>query len=60
MPSWLRMRAEFRERAEGFVNAGFVDGRDDFYYLSRFRFSATATSKAMGATVQLQDARVGN
>lgn len=60
LPPWLRVRGEFRERAEGFVNAGFVDGRDDIYYLSRFRFNATATSKAMAATVQLQDARVGN
>ena len=60
MPPWLRVRGEFRERAEGFVNAGFVDGRDDLYYLSRFRFNATATSKAMAATVQLQDARVGD
>ena len=54
------MRGEFRERAEGLVNSGFVDGRDDLYYLSRFRFNATATGKAMAATVQLQDARVGN
>jgi hypothetical protein len=60
MPAWLRVRGEFRERAEGFVNSGFVDGRDDLYYLSRFRFNATATGKAMAATVQLQDARVGN
>jgi hypothetical protein len=60
MPPWLRVRGEFRERAEGFVNSGFVDGRDDLYYLSRFRFNATATSKAVAATVQLQDARVGN
>ena len=60
MPPWLRVRGEFRERAEGFVNSGFVDGRDDLYYLSRFRFNATAASKPMAATVQLQDARVGN
>jgi len=60
MPPWLRVRGEFRERAEGVVNSGFVDGRDDLYYLSRFRFNAAATGKAMAATVQLQDARVGN
>ena len=41
MPAWLRVRGEFRERVEGFVNSGFVDGRDDLYYLSRFRFNAT-------------------
>ena len=59
MPSWLRLRAEFRERVEGFANAGFVDGRDDVYYLSRFRLNATLTGKSIGATVQVQDARVG-
>lgn len=59
MPPWLRVRGEFRERAEGFDNAGFVGSRDDLYYLSRFRFTATATGKMIAATVQLQDARVG-
>jgi hypothetical protein len=60
MPNWLRVRAEFRERAEGFSNGGFVDGRDDAYYLSRVRFTATATSKAAAATIQVHDARVGD
>jgi hypothetical protein len=60
MPSWLRLRAEFRERAEGFDNSGFVESRDDVYYLSRFRFTAAATGKTIAATVQLQDARVGD
>ena len=60
MPSWLRVRGEFRERVEGFENAGFVGGRDDTYFLSRFRFTATATGKVVGATVQMQDARVGD
>jgi hypothetical protein len=58
MPAWLRVRGEFRERVEGFSNSGFVDGRDDLYYLSRFRFNATATSAMIAATVQVQDARV--
>jgi hypothetical protein len=31
MPSWLRVRGEFRERFEGIQGAGFVDGRDDTY-----------------------------
>jgi hypothetical protein len=60
MPSWLRVRGEFRERVEGFENAGFVSGRDDTFFLSRFRFTATATSKVVAATVQVQDARVGD
>jgi hypothetical protein len=60
MPGWLRVRGEFRERAEGFSNAGFVDGRDDAYFLSRVRFTATATSKRVAGTMQVQDARVGD
>jgi hypothetical protein len=59
MPSWLRVRGEFRERVEGFSNAGFVDERDDSYFLSRLRFTATATGKNVAATVQVHDARVG-
>jgi hypothetical protein len=60
MPGWLRVRGEFRERAEGFSNAGFVDGRDDAYYLSRVRFTATATGKVVAGTIQVHDARVGD
>ena len=60
MPSWLRVRGEFRERAEGVVNGGFDSGRDDVYYLSRFRFSAVMTGKAVSATIQVHDARVGD
>jgi hypothetical protein len=60
MPSWLRMRGEFRERVEGLVNSGFASERDDVYYLSRFRFTTTLTSRAVNATIQLHDARVGD
>jgi Alginate export len=60
LPGWLRVRAEFRERAESFSNAGFVEGRDDTYYLSRVRFTATATAAMVAGTVQLHDARVGD
>jgi hypothetical protein len=60
MPSWLRVRGEFRERVEGFDNAGFVDGRDDTFFLSRVRLTATATGKTVAATVQVHDARVGD
>src|SRR5262245_35207185 len=59
MPSWLRVRGEFRERVEGFDNSGFVESRDDMYYLSRLRLNATVTRKSLAATVQVQDARVG-
>ncbi len=58
LPSWLRVRGEFRERAEGTENAGFNDARDDLYYLSRLRLNVTATSKYVVGTVQAQDARV--
>lgn len=60
LPPWLRLRAEFRERVEGFANAGFVDGRDDMYYLSRLRLNATLTGKSIGTVVQVHDARVGD
>ena len=59
LPGWLRVRGEFRERVEGFDNAGFNPARDDMYYLSRFRFNVATTSKYVGTTVQVQDARVG-
>ena len=59
LPAWLRVRGEFRERLEGISNAGFVDERDDAYFLSRVRLTATATGAHVAATVQVQDARVG-
>jgi hypothetical protein len=59
LPSWMRVRGEFRERMEGFDGAGFVDDREDLYWLSRFRFNATITpSKAFSFQAQVQDARV--
>lgn len=61
LPSWLRVRGEFRERIEGFQGAGFVGGRDDAYALSRFRFNATvAPSPMFNVQVQAQDARVAD
>jgi hypothetical protein len=60
MPSWLRVRGEFRERVEGFDNSGFVEGRDDTFFLSRVRLTATATGSNVAATVQVHDARVGD
>jgi hypothetical protein len=59
MPSWLRVRGEFRERVEGFENSGFVSGRDDAYALSRVRLNATITaSKSLSFQANVQDARV--
>src|SRR5206468_11023537 len=45
MPSWLRVRGEFRERVERSDNAGFADGRDDTFLLSRVRLTAVATAR---------------
>jgi hypothetical protein len=59
MPSWLRVRGEFRERVEGFENGGFVADRDDSYALSRVRLNATITaSKSLSFQANVQDARV--
>jgi hypothetical protein len=61
MPGWLKVRGEFRERFEGIENAGFVEGRDDSYWLSRFRLNATITaSPTLSFQVQGQDARVAD
>jgi hypothetical protein len=61
LPNWLRVRGEFRERVEGFEGSGFVEGRDDSYWLSRFRLNATLTASPMLAfQVQAQDARVAD
>ena len=59
LPSWLRVRGEFRERFEGFENSNFIEGRDDAYALSRFRFNIAATAnKHLAFQVNLHDARV--
>ena len=59
LPAWLRVRGEFRERLEGVDSAGFNAAREDLYYLSRFRLSATvAPARALSFQVQAQDARV--
>lgn len=59
LPGWLRVRGEFRGRLEGFEGAGFVAGRDDLYWLNRFRLNATLTaSPILSFQIQAQDARV--
>jgi hypothetical protein len=59
LPSWLRVRGEFRERLEGFKGGNFVDGRDDAYALSRVRFNVAVTaSKHLAFQANVHDARV--
>jgi hypothetical protein len=59
LPSWIRVRGEFRERIEGFDGLGFNDAREDVYYLSRLRLNATVIpSRLLSFQVQAQDARV--
>ena len=61
MPSWLRVRGEFRERFEGFENGNFIEGRDDAYALSRFRFNVAVTANQhLAFQANLQDARVAD
>jgi Alginate export len=61
LPSWLRVRGEFRERFEGFEGSGFVEDRDDAYALSRVRLNATITpSKYLSFQANVQDARVAD
>ncbi|MGE0393570.1 MAG: alginate export family protein [Vicinamibacterales bacterium] len=61
LPSWLRLRGEFRERMEGLNNFAFTDGRDTTFFLSRVRLQATVTpNKSLSFVVQAQDARVAN
>lgn len=61
MPSWLRVRGEFRDRMEAPDAIGFVDQRDDVYFLNRFRFDVVArASPAFSVQAQVQDARVAD
>ena len=60
LPGWLQLRAEFRERVEGVEHAGFSDGRDDAYALSRIRLNATLSpNTSLSFQVGVHDARVG-
>ena len=59
LPEWLRVRGEFRDRMEGPAGMGFVSGRDDLYWLNRFRFNVgVQPSRLLSFQVQAQDARV--
>jgi hypothetical protein len=59
LPAWLRVRAEVRERLEGFDGLGFNDDREDLYWLTRVRLNASVTpSKYLSFQAQVQDARV--
>lgn len=59
LPTWLRMRAEFRERLEQADGLGFDSSRNDGYALSRVRFDTqVAPATYLSFQAQLQDARV--
>jgi hypothetical protein len=59
MPSWLRLRAEFRERIEGSSGIQFATDREDGYFLSRLRLNATIRpGRFISGAVQAQDGRV--
>jgi hypothetical protein len=58
-PAWLRLRAEVRERMESGAGIGYTDGRDDTFWLTRFRLQAAfAPARVVSFQVQIQDARV--
>jgi Alginate export len=58
-PKWLTMRGEFRDRMEGGTNIAYTPGRDDVYWLNRFRFDVNVKpSSRFAVLVQAQDARV--
>jgi len=58
LPSWLRVRGEFRERVEGLESIGFTETRDDYYSLSRVRVNVAVTpSPSLSFQVNLHDAR---
>jgi hypothetical protein len=58
-PAWLTVRGEFRDRMEGGTNIGYADGRDDLYWLNRFRFDVNIKPRPdFAVVVQAQDARV--
>lgn len=61
LPNWLRLRGEYRVRMEGLDNSGFVDGRDDLFWLGRLRVNATiAPARWLSGQIQVQDARVAD
>jgi hypothetical protein len=59
LPDWLRVGLEHRGRLEGPVNMLFNSGRDDAYWLNRFRFDVRVKpSRLLSFHVQAQDAQV--
>lgn len=61
LPTWLRVRAEYRERVEGTQSLGFVDGRDDLYALGRIRLNVAATPNPnLSFQLGLHDSRVAD
>jgi hypothetical protein len=61
LPTWLRVRAEYRERVEGGQSLGFTEGRDDFYALGRIRLNVAATPNPnLSFQLGLHDTRVAD
>ena len=61
LPTWLRVRAEYRERVEGAENVGFVDGHEDYYALGRIRLNVAATPNPnLSFQLGLHDSRVAD
>ncbi len=61
LPSWLRVRAEYRERVEGAQSLAFTDGRDDYYALGRLRLNVAATPNPnLSFQLGLHDSRVAD
>lgn len=58
-PQWIRLGVEHRGRLEGVSGAGFSEGREDLYWLNRFRVTTRLSIKPwLSAAIQAQDARV--
>ena len=59
LPKWLSFSGELRPRAEGFQNGSFTEGRDDAYFLNRFRLNMNVTPAWwMKFSFHGQDARI--
>ncbi len=56
LPSWLKLGAELRGRAEAPAGAGFTGGNDDGYYLHRLRLNgAIQPNHRLRLFIQAQD-----
>ena len=59
LPSWIRVRTEFRERMEHADSIGYTASLRDTFWLSRLRLNTTiAAARLLSFQIQVQDARV--